>query len=163
MITGSLTLTNYSNWKVRYFILAHPKGADTILQALFQTRCSSKFMRRAERLLRSNRLNKGLTYSRPFRRETIVVISKATDIGEFFNTFAHEIDHIEKHVAKALGFSPYSERASYLVGEIVREMIYTLIKKYYVRTDRNKRFQRTRILCSCPNRHNTLMLAVHRH
>lgn len=139
MITGSLTLTNYSNWKVRYFILVHPKDSDIILRALFRMNCSSRFMRRAKSLLRSNRLNKGLTYSRPFRRETIVAISESTDIGEFFNTFAHEIDHIEKHLAKALGFSPYSERASYLVGEIVREMIYALIKKY-VRTDRNKRF-----------------------
>lgn len=140
MITGSLTLSGYAGWRIRYYMLAHPKNADTILDKLSQLKCSDKFMRRAERLLRSNRRNKGLTYSRPFRRETVVVISEATDIGEFFNTFAHEIDHIEKHVAKALGFSPYSERASYLVGEIVREMIYTLIKKYYVRTDRNKRF-----------------------
>lgn len=93
-------------------------------------------MRKAEKLLKSKRYNKGLTYTKPRLRETIIVISESTDIGEFFNTFAHEIDHAEKHIAKALDFSPYSERASYLVGEIVREMIYTLIKKYYVRTNK---------------------------
>lgn len=108
-------------------------------------------MRKAERLLRSNRYNKGLTYTRPILRETVVVISEATDIGEFFNTFAHEIDHIEKHIAKALDFSPYSERASYLVGEIVREMIYTLIKKYYVRFDRSPRYAGHKVLCGRKN------------
>lgn len=129
MITGSLTLTNYSNWKVRYFILAHPKDTDIILQALFRMNCSSRFMRRAKSLLRSERCNKGLTYSRPRRRQTVMVISESSDIGEFLNTFAHEIDHVEKHIAKALNFSPYSERASYLVGEIVRELVYTTIKR----------------------------------
>lgn len=136
MITGSLKLSNYSNWRVHYFMMASPRDTNIILQALSQIKCSLKFMRKAEKLLKSKRYNKGLTYTKPRLRETIIVISESTDIGEFFNTFAHEIDHAEKHIAKALDFSPYSERASYLVGEIVREMIYTLIKKYYVRTNK---------------------------
>lgn len=136
MITGSLKLLNYSNWRVHYFMMTSPDDTNIILRALSQIKCSPKFMRKAEKLLKAKRYNKGLTYTKPRLRETIIVISESTDIGEFFNTFAHEIDHAEKHIAKALDFNPYSERASYLVGEIVREMIYTLIKKYYVRTNK---------------------------
>lgn len=53
----------------------------------------------------------------------------STDIWEFFNSFAHEVDHIEKHIAKTLNFSPYSESASYLVGEIIRNMFYNITRK----------------------------------
>lgn len=42
---------------------------------------------------------------------------------------AHEVDHIEKHIAKTLNFSPYSESASYLVGEIIRNMFYNITRK----------------------------------
>lgn len=46
------------------------------------------------------------------------------------NSFAHEVDHhVEKHIAKTLNFSPYSESASYLVGEIIRNMFYNITRK----------------------------------
>ena len=72
-------------------------------------------------------------YSNKHKRQSVIVVSKTTDIWEFFNSFAHEVDHIEKHIAKTLGFSPYSESASYLVGELVRNMFYNIFKKYYAR------------------------------
>lgn len=53
----------------------------------------------------------------------------AKKLMEFFNSFAHEVDHIEKHIAKTLNFSPYSESASYLVGEIIRNMFYNITRK----------------------------------
>lgn len=56
-------------------------------------------------------------------------LTPSTDIWEFFNSFAHEVDHIEKHIAKTLNFSPYSESASYLVGEIIRNMFYNITRK----------------------------------
>ncbi len=130
MIAGRIKLANYSNWIVHYYMLTDYEDAPNILNKLKQLNCSLKFLKQARSLLLSGCKNKGLTYSRPLRKETVVVVSRSTDIGEFFNTFAHEIDHVEKHVAKALKFSPYSEKASYLVGEITREMIYTLIRKY---------------------------------
>lgn len=51
------------------------------------------------------------------------------DDEDYFNSFAHEVDHIEKHIAKTLNFSPYSESASYLVGEIIRNMFYNITRK----------------------------------
>lgn len=100
-----------------------------IIDRLRTIGCSQKFMSRAEKLLNSNRLNIGLAYSNRFKKQSVVVISKTTDIWEFFNSFAHEIDHIEKHIAKTLGFNPYSESASYLVGEIIKNMFYNIYQK----------------------------------
>ena len=133
MIAGKFYLENYANWQISYFMVTDADDADIIMDRLRYTGCSQKFMSRATKLLYSNRRNTGLAYSNKHKRQSVIVVSKTTDIWEFFNSFAHEVDHIEKHIAKALGFSPYSENASYLVGEIVRNMFYSIFKKYYAR------------------------------
>lgn len=133
MIAGKFYLENYANWRISYFMITDADDADIIMDRLCYIGCSQKFMGRAAKLLYSNRRNTGLAYSNKYERQSVIVISKTTNIWEFFNSFAHEIDHIEKHIAKTLGFSPYSENASYLVGELVRNMFYNIFKKYYAR------------------------------
>lgn len=133
MIAGKFYLENYANWQISYFMVTDANDADIIMDRLRYIGCSQKFMSRAAKLLYPNRRNTGLAYSNKYKRQSVIVVSKTTDIWEFFNSFAHEVDHIEKHIAKTLGFSPYSERASYLVGELVRNMFYSIFKKYYAR------------------------------
>lgn len=129
MINGVFYLKNYANWQISYYMITDEQDADRIMYKLYKLGCSKKFKRRAERLLYSGRRNIGLAYSKPSYRASIIVVSKTTNIWEFFNSFAHELDHIEKHIAKTLNFSPYSENASYLVGEIIRGMFYSISKK----------------------------------
>lgn len=124
MIAGKFYLENYANWQVSYFMVTGRDDAHIIVDRLYRIGCSEKFMSRAKKLLYSGRLNTGLAYSNKHKKQSVIVVSKTTNVWEFFNSFAHEIDHIEKHIAKTLGFSPYSESASYLVGEIVRNMFY---------------------------------------
>lgn len=133
MIAGEFRLRNYSNWRVLYFIITDADDADVILDELDQLRCGRKFMRRAEKLLCSGARNVGLTYTKSWLRTSVFVVSKTTNVWEFFNSFAHEVDHVEKHIAKALGFNPYSEKASYLVGEFIREIFYNIFKNHYAR------------------------------
>lgn len=133
MIAGEFRLRNYSNWRVLYFIITDADDADVILDELDQLRCGRKFMRRAEKLLCSGARNIGLTYTKSWLRTSVFVVSKTTNVWEFFNSFAHEVDHVEKHIAKALGFNPYSEKASYLVGEFIREIFYNIFKNHYAR------------------------------
>lgn len=103
--------------------------AEEIIDELYSLRCSKRFLNRAKEILYSNRRNIGIAYSNPKYKRSAIVVSKTTDIWEFFNSFAHEVDHIEKHIAKTLNFSPYSESASYLVGEIIRNMFYNITRK----------------------------------
>ena len=133
MIAGGFYLKNYADWHISYFMVTDADDAHIIIDRLRYIGCSQKFMRRAKKLLYSNRRNTGLAYSNKDKYRSVIVVSKTTDIWEFFNSFAHEVDHIEKHIAKTLGFSPYSESASYLVGELVRNMFYNIFKKYYAR------------------------------
>ena len=106
MIAGKFYLENYANWRVSYFMITDADDADIIMDRLRYIGCSQKFMSRAAKLLYSNRRNTGLAYSNKYKRQSVIVVSKTTDIWEFFNSFAHEVDHIEKHIAKTLGFSP---------------------------------------------------------
>lgn len=133
MIAGEFRLRNYSNWRILYFIITDADDADVILDELNQLRCGRQFMRRAEKLLCSGARNIGLTYTKSWLRTSVFVVSKTTNVWEFFNSFAHEVDHVEKHIAKALGFNPYSEKASYLVGEFIREIFYNIFKNHYAR------------------------------
>lgn len=129
MIHGKFYLDNYADWRIYYFMVTDADDAFIILSRLHRIGCSKKFMSRAKKLLYSDKLNTGLAYSNKQERKSVIVVSKTTDIWEFFNSFAHEVDHIEKHIAKTLGFSPYSEDASYLVGEIIKNMFYDIMTK----------------------------------
>lgn len=129
MIAGKFYLENYANWHISYFIMTDANDAEEIIDELYSLKCSKRFLNRAKEILYSNRRNIGIAYSNPKYKRSAIVVSKTTDIWEFFNSFAHEVDHIEKHIAKTLNFSPYSESASYLVGEIIRNMFYNIIRK----------------------------------
>ena len=136
MMAGKFYLRNYANWQISYFILTDSRDAEAILHKLYCLGGNCKFLHKAENLLYSDRLNTGLTYSNTENRHSIIVVSKTTNIWEFLNSFAHEIDHLEKHISRELGFNPYSESASYLVGEIIKGMSYDITRKYYARINR---------------------------
>lgn len=133
MITGEVILDNYQGWRVRYYLATDSRDAGRITADLKSCGCSDKTLRKAKRLLSSDRCNKGLTVSKRKSRKTFIIASKSTSVYEFINTFVHELDHIEKHIAKALNFDPYSERASYLVGELTREIVTNAINKLLCR------------------------------
>ncbi len=127
MIAGKFRLRNYANWQIYYYIVTNVNDTPIIMRKLSRIGCRKKFMGRARKLLSSGKLNIGLAYSNRHYKKSVIVVSETTDVWEFLNSFAHEIDHIEKHIAKALGFSPYSESASYLVGEIIKNMFHNIV------------------------------------
>lgn len=133
MITGEVVLDNYRGWRVRYYLATDSRDTRKILGDMRSGGCGEKTLRNAERLLSSDRCNTGLTVSRNKTRKTFIIASKSTSVYEFINTFVHELDHVEKHIAKALHFDPYSERASYLVGELTREILTNAINKLLCR------------------------------
>lgn len=61
-------------------------------------------------------LNTGCIYSNYKKHKSVIVIGKASDFGEYLNTVAHEKNHLEMHICKALQIDPFSEEASNLSG-----------------------------------------------
>ena len=74
----------------------------------------------------------GFTYSNYKYKSSILVIHKASSIGEFINTFEHEKNHLEMHICEALGINPYSEEAAHLSGDlaqkIIEEALYSIVE-----------------------------------
>lgn len=133
MIRGSVTLHHYRGWKVVYCIAADITDTDDILDVLESVGCSRKRLMKAETMMTRQSCDKGFTYTNKKKRISVITCLKTTNIFELINTFAHEVDHVEKHISKALEFDPYSERASYLVGELVRDIFIDLTEKLFCR------------------------------
>lgn len=107
-----------AEWDVKIFYDAHPKDAERIINALWNTGCAEKNLYKASRLLRSGVPNEGLTYSNPLTRRTVMVIGHTDCALEFFNSLAHESQHLEQAICEADGLDPYGEDIAYISGDI---------------------------------------------
>lgn len=102
---------------VIYYTIDEPKYQE-IIDVLKNNNCSTKTLETITNNLQEAKLDTGFTYSNYTRRFSIMVIHKASSIGEFINTFEHEKNHLEMHICEALDINPYSEEAAHLSGEL---------------------------------------------
>lgn len=130
MITGKVTLRRYG-WRVVYFMAADRTDADEIMRALERVGCPAERLEKAERMLRGRSCDTGLTYSNKKRRFSCITISQTRNFSELINTFVHELDHVAKHITLAMSIDPFSERASYLIGELARDIFVELTSKLF--------------------------------
>lgn len=131
MMSGSVTLRRYGGWKVVYYVAADRTDADEIMRALERVGCPAERLEKAERMLRGRSCDTGLTYSNKKRRFSCITISQTRNFSELINTFVHELDHVAKHITLAMSIDPFSERASYLIGELARDIFVELISKLF--------------------------------
>lgn len=73
----------------------------------------------------------GFTYSNFLNKCSLLVLHKASSLGEFINTFEHEKNHLEMHICEALDINPYSEKAAHMSGDlaqmIIEKALYSII------------------------------------
>lgn len=131
MMSGSVTLRRYGGWKVVYYVAADRTDADEIMRALERVGCPAERLEKAERMLRGRSCDTGFTYSDKKRRFSCITISQTRNFSELINTFVHELDHVAKHVTLAMSIDPFSERASYLIGELARDIFVELTSKLF--------------------------------
>lgn len=131
MMSGSVTLRRYGGWKVVYYVAADRTDADEIMRALERVGCPAERLEKAERMLRGRSCDTGLTYSNKKRRFSCITISQTRNFSELINTFVHELDHVAKHITLAMSIDPFSERASYLIGELARDIFVELTSNFF--------------------------------
>ena len=107
-----------ANWDVTVYYAMGKVGAKEILEKLESIGCSGDTLASAKSNLERAALDTGLTYSNYTSRSSILVIHKASNVGEFVNTLSHEKMHLEMHICDALDINPYSEEAARLSGDI---------------------------------------------
>lgn len=111
------------DWSVTLFYNAKPRDTSYIMRVLHNNGLDATDYYNAQRLLNSERPNKGLTYNNPHRHCPVVVIGHVTDVWELISTIEHEGRHLIQGICNAHGINPDSEDAAYMEGDIFKQII----------------------------------------
>lgn len=122
MIRQYIILEDWNRWSCDIYYAVDDYYVEEILERLRNLGCSGEQYAKAERNLRSGKLNGGLTFSNPDLRASLMVIGLTDSPEQFQDTFDHEKGHLAKHITMFLGIDPFGEEAQYLAGEIGRQM-----------------------------------------
>lgn len=106
-------------WDIDILYDARPKDASEVVMRLADMGCSEYNLCQAEDLLLSGKPNQGLTFSDRQEHHTLIVVGRASNVGQFINTFVHELDHCVDHISQYYGIGYASEENSYLMGDLV--------------------------------------------
>ena len=124
-------IDNY-NWCVTIYYTVAPTQKKEIIGTLKELGCDSDTLDSITRNIEKASIDTGFTYSNYERKASVIVIHKASSIGEFINTFEHEKNHLEMHICEALDINPYSEKAAHMSGDlaqlILEEALYSIVQ-----------------------------------
>lgn len=110
-------------WNVVIYYTVDEEQKTNIVTELKELQPSKETLDKLERNLMNAELDTGFIYSSFYKKYSIIVIHKASSIGEFVNTIVHEKNHLEMHICEALDINPYSEEAAILSGELAMQML----------------------------------------
>lgn len=120
------------DWSIIIYYTVNDIEKKEILDMLEGLKCSTEVLTSIKGNLDKASLDTGFSYSNYEKQCSIIVIHKASSIGEFINTFEHEKNHLEMHICEALEINPYSEEAAHLSGNlaqlILEEALYSIVE-----------------------------------
>ena len=120
------------NWSIVIYYTVNDAESKEIIDKLEDLHYNSKTLESIKRNLEDAKIDTGFAYSSYNKQYSIVVIHKASSIGEFINTFEHEKNHLEMHICEALDINPYSEEAAHMSGNlaqlILEEALYSIVE-----------------------------------
>ena len=103
--------------------LSEDEALHEIVTELKELQPDKETFEKLERNLMNSELDTGFIYSSFYKKFSLIVIHKASSIGEFINTIEHEKNHLEMHICEALDINPYSEEAAILSGDTAMQML----------------------------------------
>lgn len=120
------------DWNVIIYYTVNDVETKEIIDMLRSSDIKEETFKAIKTNLTSRALDTGFTYSNYTNHYTIIVVHKASSIGEFINTVEHEKNHLEMHICEAKDINPYSEEAAHLSGNVsqvmIEELLYTIIE-----------------------------------
>lgn len=117
------------DWKVCIYYAVDKYDTYSILQKMKRIGASDKFLYIAKDNMLSNNMDTGVTYSNFLHRATVMVIGIASSAHEFFNSYTHEMRHLQDDLANMNGIPLDGEDVAYLSGEIAMK-VFDYIKKF---------------------------------
>lgn len=111
------------DWEVIIYYTVDKEQKPEIMEHLRNMGCTGETLSSIESNLHKAAPDTGFIYSNYLDRKSVLVVHKASSIGEFFNTFEHEKNHLEMHMCEALDINPYSEKAAHLSGDLAQQIL----------------------------------------
>ena len=111
------------NWNVVIYYIINDEEKQEIKDMLEGVECSKDTCASIIANIDEAMENTGFVYSDYNRHYSVIVIHKASNVGEFINTFEHEKNHLEMHICESYDINPYSEEAAHLSGNIAQLII----------------------------------------
>ena len=111
------------NWDVVIYYTICDDQKAAVVHTIESMGCSPETLESIKLNLEKCDADTGFTYSSFHQQKSVLVIHKASSIGEFLNTFEHEKNHLEMHICEALDINPYSEEAAILSGELAQQIL----------------------------------------
>lgn len=119
-------------WEITIYYTVDESQKAEVLTLLEEMGCKAKAMESIISNLEKAEIDTGFAYSNYAKKSSVVVIHKASSIGEFINTFEHEKNHLEMHICEALDINPYSEEAAHMSGDlaqfILEDALYSIVE-----------------------------------
>lgn len=120
------------DWYITIYYTVDEDQKIEIMKYLKELECDEDTTCSIAKNLSKAKEDTGFTYSNYKYKSSILVIHKASSIGEFINTFEHEKNHLEMHICEALGINPYSEEAAHMSGDlsqmIIEKALYSIVE-----------------------------------
>lgn len=111
---------NKYDWNITIYYTVDSIQKEEILHKLKEYNCTKDILDSIKNNLSNAYEDTGFTYSNYEKQCSVLVIHKASSIGEFINTFEHEKNHLEMHICEALDINPYSEEAAHMSGDLAQ-------------------------------------------
>lgn len=111
------------DWCITIYYTVDDTQKQEIINKLQELQCEEDTLKSITNNLNKAKEDTGFTYSSYEHQCSIVVIHKASNVGEFINTFEHEKNHLEMHICDALNINPYSETAAHLSGDLAQKIL----------------------------------------
>jgi hypothetical protein len=126
-----------NKWTAHFYFAIQHYWIEEIEGKMQSLGASRKVLDRVVRNMRKNEMNTGFTYSKPSKRESIVVVGRSSSGGEFLNSSTHEIRHLVDDIAKEDNMQMSGEGVAYLTGDIVNQLA-DIISKFSCECCRNE-------------------------
>jgi hypothetical protein len=120
------------DWTVTIYYTVDDDSKSEIIDTLKSVHCNEETLQSIINNLNKAKMDTGFAYSNYEYNWSILVIHKASSIGEFINTFEHEKSHLQMHICEALDINPYSEEAAHMSGDlsqsVLEEALYSIVE-----------------------------------
>lgn len=119
MITQYIQFKQY-DWNVLVYYGVGRREFAEVVDSLIQLQCPKADIKKALKVLKHK--NTGFTFTNSEYKMSIVCVGKATDLGQFIDTFAHEVKHLQSHICQYYDINENTETAAYMMGHLVHKM-----------------------------------------